>query len=135
MLQSLSAASSIHSREDEILPQGEPQSSNVVPIASSPEAPRDENVDTPRSSSRPILMLKRWIPTRMKKGDTDPALHGLDQVSGKLHRPPGPESLSQSLARAPAITKGPSWMAAGKRKRVSALSGFTTRRGVTNMQS
>ena len=66
MLQSVSSASSAHSRQDEVLPHGGPQSSNALSIASPPEARQDKDVDTPRSS-RGIQMLKRWILTRMKK--------------------------------------------------------------------
>ena len=120
MLQSLSPASSVHSRQDEALPYGEPQSSNALRITSPPEAPRDEIVNTTRSS-RGILMLKRWMPTRMKKGNTGPALHELAQVpkeSGQLPDLPSPSRLP---ARADVTNQGPSWMAAGKRKRVGAL--------------
>ena len=121
MLESLSVASSFHSREDEALPHDEPQPSNAVAIAPPPEAPRDENIDTPRSS-RGILVLKRWMPTKMKKGNTDPALHELAQAPRRPGEPPDLRSPSQSPARVDAMTQGPSWMAAGKRKRVSALS-------------
>ena len=120
MLESLSLASSAHSRQDEVLPHGEPQSPNGPPIAPPPEARRDETVDTPRLSQG-ILMLKRWIPTRIKKSRKDPALHGLDQVPRKCNQPPDPPSPSQSPARADATNQGPSWMAAGKRKRVNTL--------------
>ena len=120
MLQSMSSASSAHSRRDEVLPHGEPLSSNAVPIASLPEPRRDENVDPPRAS-RAILTLKRLIPTGIWKTNKDPASHELDRLPGKSHPPPDPQSLSQSPERADATNQGPSWMAAGQRKRVSAL--------------
>ena len=122
MLTTLQSLSSAHSRQDEAPPRDEPQSSNALHIASPPEAPRHEIVITPRSS-RGILMLKRWMSTRMKKSDADPALHELAQVPRQSDRLPDLPSPSQSPARTDATNQGPSWMAAGKRKRVSALHG------------
>ena len=112
----MSSVSSAHSRQHEALSHGAPQSSNVIPIASPPEARRDENPDTPRPS-RVILTLKRWIPTRIRKRDKDPALHELNRVPRQSDHPPD----SQPLSQLPATNQGPSWMAAGKRKRVSGL--------------
>ena len=115
-LQSMSSASSAHSRHDEGLPHDEPQSSNSIPIASPPEARRDENLDTP-GPSRAILTLKRWIPTRIRKSNPESALHELNRVPRESDHPPD----SQPPSQLPATNQGPSWMAAGKRKRVSGL--------------
>ena len=110
MLQSLSSISSTHSRQGEVLLRGEPQSSNVLPIASPPEALQDESVDTPRPS-RGILMLKWWIPTRMKKRNKGPALHGPDRVPRQSHQSAEHQPRTQSPARVDDRQEGPSTMA------------------------
>ena len=110
MLQSVSSASSAHSRQDEVLPHGEPQSSNVLPICSPPDARQDENID-PHGSSRGILMLKRWIPTRMNKSNKRPALHEPDRVPRQSDQPAEHPSRSQSPARVEDSDTGPSTMA------------------------
>ena len=110
MLQSLSSVSSVHSRQDEVPPHGEPQSSNVLYIASPTEAGHDENDDTP-GSSRGILMFKRWIPTRMRKSNKDPALHEPDRVLRQSNQPAEHQSRPQSPARVEDSNVGPSTMA------------------------
>ena len=117
MLQSLSSASSAHSRQDEVLPHCEPQPSNVLPIASPPEARQDENVDTARSSQG-LLMLKRWIPTMMKKSGKGPS----------LHEPVEDESRPKSPARVEdSNLAGPSTMTATRRVQVSVFSSTDSR--------
>ena len=121
MLQSLSSVSSAHSRQDEVLPHGEPQSSNDPPVASPPEARQDENIDTP-TLSQGVLMLRRWIPTRMKKSNKGPALHEPDRVPRHSHEPAEHQSRPQLPARVEdSNTAGPSTMAATRRVPVSVF--------------
>ena len=120
MQQSMSSASSVHSRLDEVLPHDEPQSSNAVSIASPLEARQDENLDTPRSS-RAILMLKRWIPKRKWKSNKDSTLPEPDRVPRQSRQPADHQSRSRSPARVEDSNVGPSTMAANKRVPVSAL--------------
>ena len=121
MPQSLSSASSVHSRADEGLPHGEPQSSNALPAPPPPEARRDENLDTPRLS-RGIVMLKRWIPTRRKKNNKGSTLQEPDRVPTHSHQPAKDQSRPQSPARVEDSDVGPSTMAATRRVPVSSLS-------------
>ena len=120
MLQSLSSASSSHSRHDEVLPHGEAQTSNALPIDSSPEARQDQNLDPPRLSQG-IMMLNKWIPTRMKKTKKDPALIDPDRVPRKVHQAADHHSRSRSRTWVEDSSVGPSRMAATKRVPVSVL--------------
>ena len=115
----MSSASYAHSRHDEGLPHGEPQSSNAIPVFSPQETRRDENLDTPRSSWA-ILTLRRWMSRRIPKSNQEPVLHELNRVPREPDHPPDSQSPSQLPARVDVTNQGPSWIAAGQRKRVSA---------------
>ena len=118
-----SPASSAHPREDESPPLG---ASHAVPIPSGspaiafPLQPSPKENTNTASSSRGILMLKSWLPTRIGKSNKGPELREPDRVPKKLSQPTEHESRSQSPARAEATNEGPSWMAAARPKRVSA---------------
>lgn len=120
ILQSLSSASSAHSHQDETLPHGEPQPLNVLPIASPPEAPQDDSVDTPRSLGG-IQTLKRWIPTRVKKNNKGPTLDGPDGVPIQSDQAAAHQPRLQSPARVDDRQEGPSWMAAARPTPVSVV--------------
>ena len=111
LLQSLSLASSEDPREDEIPPVGSSRvisrSSEVLPETSTPKAQLKEKLDTIESPQGGSI-FKKWLP---RKSDKDPT----------SHKPEDRHSPSDSPMRVDATSEGPSWMAAGKRKRVSAL--------------
>ena len=64
-------------------------------------------------------MFKRWLQTRFRKSNKDPASHKPDRLSGKSRQPGDPQPPPHLPARVDATNEGPSWIAAGKRKRVS----------------
>ena len=122
LLESLSLASA-DPREDEIPPVGAshaiPPSPFASAVTSTPEVRAEQNIDTVTSPQSRSL-FKKWLHGTWKsnKGPTPPRP---SRLSGKSREPAGPPSPSHSPARVNA-TKGPSWMAAGKRRPVSVLS-------------
>ena len=124
LLEALSAASSINSHEDEVLPPGAPhpiaQSSNALPVTSVPEA-HPEGHDNIVESSQGLTTFKKWLRTKIKKGNKDPALHELDRLSRKSHQPADHRSCSGPPTGVDATNEGPSRMAATRRVTVSAL--------------
>ena len=71
------------------------------------------------TSSRGILILKSWLPTRIRKSNKRPELPEPDRVPKKLSRP----TEHQPRCRSPGVeatNEGSSWMAAAGPKRVSA---------------
>ncbi|KAG8219125.1 WD40-repeat-containing domain protein [Butyriboletus roseoflavus] len=109
-----SPSSSVHLREDEVLPLS---ASDAIPHSS--ETHPVENLDTP-NSSHGIPMLKGWVPTRTRKRN-EATSHKPDRVPGTSGQPVDRRSRSQSPPRVGTTSVGPSWMAAGQRVRVSAL--------------
>ena len=104
LLQSLSLASSDHPPEDEIPPVGP---SEILPATSTPKVQPKEKSDTVESPQGGSI-FKKWLP---RKSDKDPTSHKPDDRQSPSDPPVGID----------ATNEGPSWMAAGKRKRVSAL--------------
>ena len=139
LLQSLSSVPSTHPQDEEappprtssgstrlqeqaVLPPGMsnvlPQSSGPLPTTAPRDAPLDKNINAAKSS-RGILMLKRLLPTRIRKSNKGLALHGPNRVRGGSrqatdHQPrPSPARVEHSNA-------GPSTIAAARPKRVRA---------------
>ena len=122
LLQSLSSASSTHSREE--LPPGMsnavPPPSDPLPMASPRNEPPEEIVHTAKSSQG-ISTLKRLLSTWIGKSNMDPASHKADRVPGKSRRAIDHQSHSHSSAKVEDSDVGLSRMAATKRVPVSAL--------------
>lgn len=119
-LEPLSPASSVDPPE-EVPPLGASQHSPVAPpVTSFPEGRPEEKIDTPKLSQG-IMVLKRWLPTRIKKGNKDPTLHQPDLVSKDPYHAADHQSRSQSPVRVEATNEGPSWMVPGQRRPVSAV--------------
>ena len=119
-----SPASSAHPREDEPPPLGASHairmSTDSPTIASTLQPRREENTNTV-TSSRGILMLKSWLPTRIRKSNKRSELRKPDRVPKKLTRPTDHQSRSHSPAKVEDSDMRPSRMAATKRVPVSAL--------------
>ena len=113
-------ASSVDDQEDEMPPVGTshptPQLPDVSPVSSTPEARVQERVDTTESPQGRSL-FRKWL---QRKSNGDPTSPKPRRLSGKSREAAGARSPSHLPARVNA-TKGPSWMAAGKRKPVRAL--------------
>ena len=121
LLESLFPVSSADPHVDEVPRLGVSQQSSVSPPVTSPTAPRPEdNFDTPKSSQG-IMILKRWLPTRIKKGNKDSTLDKPDLVPRESRQAADHQSRSQSLVRVEATNEGPSWMVPGQRRPVSAV--------------
>lgn len=107
-------------REDEI-PQAGPshpisQSLDFPPVISTPVACGEQNlaaVEPPRGRT----IFRQWL---RRMGNRGPTLPQLGRLSGKSRKPADPRSPSHSSPRVDA-TKGPSLMAAGRPKTVSAV--------------
>lgn len=120
LLESLSPATSVDPREDEILPVGSshpiPQPSNALPVTYPPEARAEENPDSFESPQRRSI-FKKWL---QRKNDKDPVSYKLDRPSG-TSRKPANRRLSSNLPPGVDVTnEGPSRMAAAQRRAVSA---------------
>ena len=118
-----SPASSAHPCEDEPPPLGASHAirmSSDSPAIASPLRPRREENTNTATSSRGILMLKSWLPTRIGNRNKGPELREPDRVPKKLSRPTEHQSRSRSPAKVEATNEGSSWMAAARPKRVSA---------------
>ena len=119
-LQSLSPASSINDWDDEIPRVGSshpvPQSLDVPPATSPTEVCAREDFDSVKPP-RVLSIFNKWL---QRKNNKDSTSHEPNRLSGKSRqsadrRPP------RSPTKVDATNDGPSWMAAGKRKRVSTL--------------
>ena len=114
-------ASSSDSHEDEAPPMGQLHVISQldalrVPSTSGTHPERNiETVKSPRGHST----FKKWV---QKMGNKDLALHKSGRPSRKLREPADRRSPSNSPPRVDATNEGPSRMAAGRRKAVSALS-------------
>ena len=115
LLEPLSLASSVDAWEDEI-PPVHTQSSDAS-VTSTPDAHAEQNIGTVESP-RGRSIFKRWLKRKNSKAPTSPK-------SGRLSRrspePADPQSHSRSPARVNVTNEGPSWMAAGRPKTVSAV--------------
>ena len=121
LLQPLSLASSADVQEDKIPPVGSShlmsQSSNFPPVTSTPEGRAQENLDTVESPQGHSI-FRKWLQSMTKRGPTSPKPR---RLSGKSREPADPQAPSHSPARVNATNEGPSWMAAGRPKAVSAV--------------
>ena len=107
LLETLSLASHTDAQEDEI-----PQVGLSHPI-SQPEA----NLETAESPRGRSIFLK-WL---QKKSNGGSVLPKPDRLSGKSRQPADCPSPSDTSPRVDLTNEGPSWMAAGRCKAVSAL--------------
>ena len=123
MLESLSIASSAHSRRDEVLPLGTaaaaPQPSDALQATSRQEMRREVPRDIVESS-RSIPIFKGWLQPRIRKSNKDPALHEPNRFTSKLRQVIDHQSRSKPPARVEESNVGPSTMAATRRVPVSA---------------
>ena len=112
LLESLSLASSDHPQEDETPPAGPShpisEPSNLPPVTPLEAHENPDIVELPRARS----IFRKWLPNknigRPKTG----------RLFGKSREPADARSPSHS---SPRVDKGPSWMAAARRRPVSAL--------------
>ena len=120
--ESPSPAPSSNLREDEappLRPSHAILELDTLPVPSTSGARREENIHTLPSEGTP--MFKRWLQTRFRRSNKDAASHKPNRLSGKSRQPAEHQSPSHLPTRVDATNEGPSWMATGKRKRVSVF--------------
>ena len=117
LLESLSLASSDHPWDDETPPAGPShpisEPSDLPPVTSPLEARENpDTIESPRARS----IFRKWLPS---KNIGRPVLPKSGRLFGKSREPA--DARSHSPPRVDVTDKGHSWMAAARRRPVSAL--------------